>query len=466
MVLHPDSHAFPLLNEVYRVGKAIQEAGGRPVLVGGWVRDSLLGHPHSKDFDMEVFGLEPRALNKVLRRFGPVHQVGRHFGVLKLTTREAEYDVSVPRRESKVGKGHKGFWVSTDPGMTFEEASSRRDFTMNAMGYALMEEQFIDPHHGFEDLRAHLLRHVGPAFGEDPLRVLRALQFAGRFGLDIAPETQRICREQDLHELPRERQWVELKKLLLLSARPSHGFGFAESLGVLPYYPELAALHAHQGPAGADWQRTMRVLDAVAAARRGDEAQDLAQLLTALCHRLGAPAMPQAEPGPQALADAAAVPAQALLERFTNEHGLIEAVLTLLREAPLVLRAAELSDGDVRRMALRVKLPEALRAAEALYGANPLVGGHAPDAGAAPLAEAATLRRHAAALGVLEQPPAPLLKGRHLMQAGMRPGPAMGDLLKAAFEAQLDGAITSEAQALAWMAEALGRQPHLLESGS
>jgi tRNA nucleotidyltransferase (CCA-adding enzyme) len=176
--------------------------------------------------------------------------------------------------------------------------------------------------------------------------------------------------------------------------------------------------------------------------------------------------MPQAEPGPQALADAAAVPAQALLERFTNEHGLIEAVLTLLREAPLVLRAAELSDGDVRRMALRVKLPEALRAAEALYGANPLVGGHAPDAGAAPLAEAATLRRHAAALGVLEQPPAPLLKGRHLMQAGMRPGPAMGDLLKAAFEAQLDGAITSEAQALAWMAEALGRQPHLLESGS
>lgn len=454
MVLHPDSHAFPLLNEVRRIGKAIQEAGGRPVLVGGWVRDSLLGHPHSKDFDMEVFGLQPRALNKVLRRFGPVHQVGRHFGVLKLTTREAEYDVSVPRRESKVGKGHKGFWVSTDPGMTFEEAASRRDFTMNAMGYAPMEELFIDPHHGFADLQAQLLRHVGPAFGEDPLRVLRALQFAGRFGLDIAPETQRICREQDLHELPRERQWVEFKKLLLLSARPSHGLGFAEALGVLPYFPELAALHAHGGTAGPDWQRTMQALDAAAAARCGDEALDLPQLLAALCHRLGVPSLSEAEPTPQALAQAAMVPAQALLERFTNEHGLIETVLTLLREAPLVLQAETLRDGDVRRMALRVKFPDALRAAQALYGA------------AAPLPAAEMLRRRAAALGVFEQAPEPLLKGRHLLQAGMRPGPAMGDLLKAAFEAQLDGAIATEAQALAWMAETLGRQPDLLESGS
>ncbi len=454
MVLHPDSHAFPLLNEVYRIGKAIQEAGGRPVLVGGWVRDSLLGHPHAKDFDMEVFGLEPRALHKVLRRFGPVHQVGRHFGVLKMTTREAEYDVSVPRHESKVGKGHKGFWVSTDPGMTFEEAAARRDFTMNAMGYALLEEQFLDPYKGFADLQARCLRHVGSAFGEDPLRVLRALQFAGRFGLEIAPETQRICREQDLHELPRERQWEELKKLLLLSPRPSHGFGFAEGLGVLPYYPELAALYAHGGQDGADWQGTMQALDAAAAARRGEEALDLAQLLVALCHRLGAPHFPAANSAPQALAAAAEAPAQALLERFTNEHGLILAVLTLLREAPLVLQAETLSDGDVRRMALRVNLPEALRAAQALYGSH------------GPLTSGEHLRHRAAALDVLAHPPAPLLKGRHLILAGMRPGPAMGVLLKAAFEAQLDGAIASEAQALAWMAEALAQQPDLLESGT
>ena len=114
-------------NEIWRIGEAVAAAGGRPVLVGGWVRDDLLGQPRSKDFDLEVFGLAPNKLRKVLGDFGPVHAVGKQFGVLKLTTREAEYDVSLPRREVNTGEGHKGFRVRTDPGMGFEEAASRRE---------------------------------------------------------------------------------------------------------------------------------------------------------------------------------------------------------------------------------------------------------------------------------------------------------------------------------------------------
>ena len=156
--------------EVTRIGEALRAAGGRPVLVGCWVRDWLLGDVRSKDFDLEVFGLEPAKLRKVLAGFGPVHAVGRKFGVLKLSTPQAEYDIGVPRRESKIGKGHKGFWVEADPDMSFPDAAGRRDFTINAMGYAYLDQELLDPYEGRRDLEARVLRHVGPAFGQRPQR--------------------------------------------------------------------------------------------------------------------------------------------------------------------------------------------------------------------------------------------------------------------------------------------------------
>ncbi|MCH8884846.1 MAG: SpoIIE family protein phosphatase, partial [SAR324 cluster bacterium] len=243
MPQQPQQLRFQIIPEVYRVGEALHKAGGRPVLVGGWVRDALLGIPHRRDFDIEVFGLAMGRLRTTLARIGPVHAVGRHFGVLKLTTHEAEYDISVPRRESNIGKGHRGFLVEPDPHMSFDEAAARRDFTINAMGYAFLDDALLDPFGGERDLREGILRHVGPAFGEDPLRVLRAMQFAGRFDLRIVPQTLELCRSLDLGELPRERIWEELKKLLLRALRPSHGFGYAEGLGVLAYFPELRRLH-------------------------------------------------------------------------------------------------------------------------------------------------------------------------------------------------------------------------------
>ena len=467
------ARTFPVIPEMVKLAQAIQAAGGRPVLVGGWVRDCLLGHPHSKDFDVEVFSIDPKVLNKVLQRFGPVHQVGRHFGVLKLTTRSAEYDISVPRRESKTGKGHKGFWVVTDPQMSFADAAARRDFTLNSMGYALLDKEFLDPFGGEADLRRRVLRHVGAAFGEDPLRVLRAMQFAGRFGLSIAEETLAICRTQDLHELPRERMWEEFRKLLLRSPRPSQGLRYAPELGVLPYFPELATLRAAAADGEpAPWDVMLAILDAAATLRPGhDDEAALVFMLAALGHTLSKRpghagsgwAARQAKPAAftaLAAADAAVAATASLLQRLTNEQALVDRVCALVRELPLVGAARDLRDGDVRRLALRAPLHSLADLATAVHGAlaaeaPPAVGAPPP----APCPDAAALRARAEALDVWAQPPEPLLKGRHLLEAGMRPGPQMGHVLRLAFERQLDGELRTLDDALDWMRQELAAMP-------
>ena len=448
-------------SEIWRIGEAVAAAGGRPVLVGGWVRDDLLGHPHSKDFDLEVFGLAPNKLRRVLSDFGPVHAVGKQFGVLKLTTREAEYDVSLPRREVNTGAGHKGFWVRTDPAMGFEEAASRRDFTINAMGYAFLEGQFLDPFDGQTDLRARLLRHVGPAFGEDPLRVLRAMQFAGRFGLTIHPETIAVCRNLNLAELPRERLWGEFQKLLLEAPQPSVGLSYAEPLGILPYFPELERLFAAPAPrpeAHTPWQGTLATVDEAARLKSGNSAPDTVLMLGALCHTLAEFAPPATPPpadptgnGPEGNHRAGSGPVEDFLRRLTHESALLQGVQNLVRELPqpdaLHADRGKHAASAIRRLALRISIPFLERLARARHHAA--AGG---SRGKTDYPAGEWLLDEARRLGVLEGPPEPLLKGRHLTERGYPPGKAMGKILDEAFELQLDGGIGCLEEALKWLA--------------
>ena len=497
-------HKTPLPPEILSIGQALREAGGRPVLVGGWVRDYLLDDPHSKDFDLEVFGLDPEVLHKLLRKFGPVVAVGKQFGVLRLSTREADYDISVPRRESKTGKGHKGFWVEADPSMSFEEAAARRDFSINAMGYAIEEGQLLDPHGGQRDLESRLLRHVGPAFGEDPMRVMRAMQFAGRFSLTIAPETLAICREQDLGELPRERIWEEFKKLLLRSPEPSRGLAYAEPLGILPHFPELERLAGTGAEAGAEagaggiagraalqkgpWRGTLAAVDRMARLRRTpqaktprennqrganqrkeDQQEALVLMLAALCHRMG-PAEPAGALEPADSHGAIAgmeASVTTFLQRLTNEAGIMAPVLALLREQaqPALLYARKNraatdgagQDSAIRRLALRVQIT----LLEKLGRACHQTGQSGEQDAAYPAGD--WLLERAAALGVLQAAPEPLLKGRHLQEEGFPPGRAMGKLLKQAFDLQLDGRLTTLAEAQTWAREAWAAMPPLEE---
>ncbi|MGE3577215.1 MAG: CCA tRNA nucleotidyltransferase, partial [Vicinamibacterales bacterium] len=283
------------------IAAAAHAAGGRAFIVGGWVRDALRGRP-SKDVDLEVFGIPEAALPTLLSRFGRVEAVGQSFPVYKVVADvegdRAEIDVALPRRESKAGRGHKAFRVEGDPHMSIAEAARRRDFTVNAISLDPLTGAFEDPFDGRSDLANRLLRVVDPAtFGDDSLRVLRAVQFAARFEFTLDPVTFELCRAIPLDDLPAERIWGEFEKLLLQAPRPSLGLRLAWELGVVErLWPELTPLAAcpqdpEWHPEGDVWTHTLLVVDE-ARARNGDlpRPQLLAVMLGALCHDLGKPA--------------------------------------------------------------------------------------------------------------------------------------------------------------------------------
>src|SRR5437764_1908183 len=190
---------FNIPKKILALSEAVRAAGGRALLVGGCVRDELMGR-QPKDWDVEVYGIDPPRLREMVDRFGPVDVVGEAFTVYKIG---AHLDISLPRRERKTGRGHRAFIVEGDPTMTLEDATSRRDFTINAMLKDPLTGEVIDPFRGREDLRAQILRAVSPqTFAEDSLRVLRAAQFAARFEFRVEPATVELCRTIDVSDLP------------------------------------------------------------------------------------------------------------------------------------------------------------------------------------------------------------------------------------------------------------------------
>ena len=443
--------------ELTKLANAIHQQGGQPILVGGSVRDYLLGQLLPKDLDLEVYRLEANELEGVLSQFGKVLRVGKSFGVLKLITQHAEYDVSLPRRESKTGKGHKGFLVNADPQMTFEEASARRDFTVNSIGFDPIQQLWLDPHLGQEDLKKGILRHVGPAFAEDPLRVLRGAQFAARLNFQLAPETIELCKTLDLNELSRERLLGEFKKLLLRPERPSIGLEILRQTKALRFFPELEALidvpqDPTWHPEGCVWSHTLMVVDEASRLRVGEEKADLVLMFGALCHDFGKPETTIWKDGhwrSPAHDFLGMQPTEKFLRRLTDEASLIEKVTVLVREhlrpSMLYNDREKVTPGAIRRLALRVSIPELLLVAEADH-----FGRTTKDALRREFPAKQWLLDQASQLDVRDEKPKPFLKGRHLLQLGMRPGPQMGKVLEEAFVLQLDGAIVNLEEAKAW----------------
>jgi len=274
----------------------LNQAGGRVFEVGGTVRDRLLGRA-AKDKDLLVTGLALDAITKILRRHGEVFTVGKSFGVLKFHPKdepETEYDIALPRKETSTGKGHKDFVVDFDPHLSVEVDLSRRDFTVNAMAIETATGKLIDPFNGEEDLKKRLLRMVfDRAFEEDPLRLLRAVQFAARFKLEVEPATFEAMKKNAelIRTVSPERVSEEIRKLLS-AEKPSEGFVLMRDTGLLgPLLPELAEnVGVEQGnKAHKDdvFLHTMKVLDA---SRKDDAipfAGDLELMLAALFHDVG-----------------------------------------------------------------------------------------------------------------------------------------------------------------------------------
>lgn len=214
------------------IATKINEQGGRAFFVGGFVRDAFFGK-ESKDVDIEVFGLPTENLVRLLKSFGQVDEVGKSFGVIKVTIGDLDLDFSLPRREVKKGAGHTAFEVVPDHTMTIQDAVLRRDFTINAIMKDVLTGEIIDLVGGVEDIKNRILRHVSPAFAEDPLRVLRGFQFAARFRLNMAKETIELCRElkSEFDSLARERLFIEWEKFLVKGMFFEHGFKVLQQTG-------------------------------------------------------------------------------------------------------------------------------------------------------------------------------------------------------------------------------------------
>src|SRR3954447_724929 len=222
-------------------------------LVGGCVRDWLSGMP-VKDYDVEVFGVGYEELTKVLSGWGKTDLVGRSFGVVKLNTRNgACYDFTIPRRDSKIAPGHKGFSIAFDASLEPRDAAARRDFTVNSLMYDPRQRAVLDFFGGQTDLKNRVLRHTSEAFVEDPLRVLRGMQFASRFELKAAPETIVLARsmKQSFAELAPERVREEWFKWASKSEKPSLGLQFLFDTEWIDHFPEIKALAGT--PQEPDW---------------------------------------------------------------------------------------------------------------------------------------------------------------------------------------------------------------------
>ncbi len=272
------------------IARRINSAGGRALLVGGCVRDEILGLP-CYDIDCEVHGLAPEKLKALLMEFGEIDAGGEKYGIF--TIKGEGLDFALPRREEKTGTGHKDFVVFADPDLSPEAAAARRDFTVNAIMRDALTGEYVDPYGGMEDLRCGVLRAVpGGQFEEDPLRVLRGAQFAARFNLVPDEETIESMRRMPLDSLSGARVYGEMKKALLMAERPDIFFRVLERADALSFwFPELAALRkALQNPLyhpeGDAFEHTMLTLDA-AAEIRGRMRDPLAFMLAVLTHDLG-----------------------------------------------------------------------------------------------------------------------------------------------------------------------------------
>jgi tRNA nucleotidyltransferase (CCA-adding enzyme) len=451
-----------LPRKILDLAEAVRAAGGRALLVGGCVRDALMG-VQPKDWDLEIYGVAPEQLREILDRFGPVNVVGEAFTVYKLG---ADLDVSLPRRERKSGRGHRAFVIEGDPAMSFAEAARRRDFTINAILQDPLTGEIIDPFDGRRDLEQGLLRAVSvETFAEDSLRVLRAAQFAARFEFRITPETVELCRTIDLSDLPAERIWGELEKLLLRARQPSIGLGWLHALGALEkLFPEIDALIGV--PQDPEWHpegdvfvhtrltvdRARELIDELSYPRQ------VTVMLAALAHDFGKPATTEFIEGrlrSRGHEAAGVAPTESFLTRINvhtiEGYNVRGQVISLVREhlkpGEFFKKRDEVGDGAFRRLARRCEPDLLYRVAKA-----DSLGRNAPwvrrEKWYGSDAQEWFIER-ARQLDVAQRPPEPLLLGRHLLALGVEPGPRVGEITRAVYEMQLDGRVRTVEEAIA-----------------
>lgn len=449
--------------DVKELAQGLKDRGGRAYLVGGWVRDQHMGL-ESKDYDLEVYNVAPRILKHELTIFSlfkkeKLNVVGESFQVYKVGL---NLDVSLPRRDQKVGDGHKGFLVVGDPTMSTVEAARRRDFTINALMFDPLTIETIDHFGGLSDLEYGILRMVDPeTFVEDSLRVLRGVQFASRFGFKFDDETTKVMSFVELADLPRERVWGEFEKLLMLSPKPSDGLWHLQALGINEkLFPELNVLRGT--PQEFDWHpegdvmiHSFAAVD-VAKTLISDlpYAEQVTVMLATLFHDLGKyETTVKNEEGKFVAyghAEAGVSLARNMLDRF-NLHSIdgydVRSQVMALVEFhmhPSQFAKQKVGDSAFRRLSTKVDLnllAKVFRADSLSRNVNKygiIFDGESCD----------WFEDKIAHLEIKPKGPDKILLGRNLIELGMKPSKAMGDLINKVYELQLDGLVTNLDEAL------------------
>lgn len=434
--------------------KRISEAGGVPYMVGGAVRDEMLGLD-PKDNDIEVYGLPADKLSEVLSEFGKVDSVGKSFGVIKLKTPQGEdYDFSLPRRENKTGQGHKGFQVDVDPTMTVKDAAARRDFSMNSLAKNLITGELEDHFNGADDIKNKRLRATSPAFAEDPLRVLRGMQFASRFDMDVDDDTAELARGllSEYDNLSTERLWGEWDKLLRKGHYPSKALDYLNRTGWIDKYPALKNLQGIEQstqwhPEGDAFTHTKHVFDAAGkiADREGlDEDARRVLMLSALLHDVGKAKATRNDNGKITSHghEAASVPlAEEFMHGIGVPHNIIKRVLPLIKEH-LAYSSPNIGNKGISRLIDRVHpntLQDLALLVEADHSGRPPLPAELPESMRKILERSQQLPVRADNRLAIT--------GDDLVNMGMS-GPPIGEALRTAKDAVLDGVVPNDHEQL------------------
>ncbi|MCF6309838.1 MAG: CCA tRNA nucleotidyltransferase [Sulfurimonas sp.] len=394
------------LNKIF---DKLSKYNAKAVLVGGYVRDQLT-NTESKDVDIEVYNISSfEKLEEILREFGDVNSVGKSFGVCKLQLKNLEIDFSLPRIDSKAGSGHRGFEVAVNPDLDFKTAASRRDFTINAIGYDVKYKKILDPFDGIKDLKSKILRAVDKdKFIDDPLRVLRAAQFCARFGLKIDKKLLTLCKNMVsnnlLDELPKERIFEEIKKLLLKSKKPSIGFELLKEFGTNFY------------------TKNIYVADEISKQLTNNTNTNIILMLAALCY------------------DYTPENTTLFIQNLTNEKELLARVLPLIKNHDKI--EVHLNNYKLYKLATEVKIEELLILSRAIYVYK----------NCSEIYEAGEkIYKKAKELNILKEKLAPLLRGENILSYGIEPSPKFSEILNLAYEAQMSGKFHSGEEAQAWL---------------
>lgn len=394
----------------------------KPIIVGGYNRDKLL-NLDSKDIDIELYGINSlEELEKILEEFGEVNSVGKSFGVCKLAFDELDLDFSLPRIDSKISDGHRGFNIQTDSTLDFKTASSRRDFTINAIGYDVKSKKALDPFNGKTDIQKKLLRAVNiTKFAEDPLRVLRAVGFASRFSFTLDETLFVKCKEMIqsgvLDELPRERIYQEIIKLLLKSPNPSLGINLLKELDGFLYFKELSKLTQNE------LTSTLDALDYLSSLHIKNKDSKILLMLTILVSNL------------------TKVDAYSFLDSLVGKKELIAKGVALYENQDS-LDEINVTDYDLYRLATKVTLENYF------HFLNAKTLGQKVQS-----IKKLTLR--AKNLGILQNSAVAFVQGKDLINLGLKPSQEFSKLLKNAYEAQMHSKFNTHEEAIVWLKKEL-----------